>query len=62
MQVKLGACRVKDDVKLAAKAGADAIVIDSMLAGTGASSEILLDHSGIPRSRPLCWPGRRCER
>ena len=46
--VKLGACRVKDDVKLAAKAGADAIVIDSMLAGTGASSEILLDHSGIP--------------
>ena len=45
---QLGACRVKDDVKLAAKAGADAIVIDSMLAGTGASSEILLDHSGIP--------------
>ena len=48
ISVKLGACRVKDDVKLAAKAGADAIVIDSMLAGTGASSEILLDHSGIP--------------
>ena len=48
VHVKLGACRVKDDVKLAAKAGADAIVIDSMLAGTGASSEILLDHSGIP--------------
>ena len=46
--VKLGACRVSDDVKLAAKAGADAIVVDSMLAGTGASSEILLDHSGIP--------------
>ncbi|MCH9037106.1 MAG: FMN-binding glutamate synthase family protein [Chloroflexi bacterium] len=48
IHVKLGACRVKDDVKLAAKAGADGIVIDSMLAGTGASSEILLDHSGIP--------------
>ena len=48
VQIKLGACRVKDDVKLAAKAGADAIVIDSMLAGTGASAEILLDHSGIP--------------
>jgi glutamate synthase domain-containing protein 2 len=48
IQVKLGACRVKDDVKLAAKAGADAIVIDSMLAGTGASAEVLLDHSGIP--------------
>jgi len=48
IHVKLGACRVSDDVKLAAKAGADAIVIDSMVAGTGASSEILLDHSGIP--------------
>ena len=48
IHVKLGACRVSDDVKLAAKAGADAIVVDSMLAGTGASSEILLDHSGIP--------------
>ncbi|MFQ5933581.1 MAG: FMN-binding glutamate synthase family protein [Dehalococcoidia bacterium] len=48
IHVKLGACRVKDDVKLAAKAGADAIVIDSMLAGTGASAEVLLDHSGIP--------------
>ena len=48
ISVKLGACRVADDVKLAAKAGADAIVIDSMLAGTGASAEVLLDHSGIP--------------
>ena len=48
IHVKLGACRVADDVKLAAKAGADAVVIDSMLAGTGASAEVLLDHSGIP--------------
>ena len=48
IHVKLGACRVGDDVKLAAKAGADAIVIDSMLAGTGASAEVLIDHSGIP--------------
>ena len=48
ISVKLGACRVADDVKLAAKAGADTIVIDSMVAGTGASAEILLDHSGIP--------------
>ncbi len=48
VSVKLGACRVADDVKLAAKAGADAIVIDGMQAGTGASAEILLDHSGIP--------------
>ena len=48
IHVKLGACRVADDVKLAAKAGADAIVIDGMQAGTGASAEVLLDHSGIP--------------
>jgi glutamate synthase domain-containing protein 2 len=48
VQIKLPACRVKDDVKLAAKCGADAIVIDGMQAGTGASGKILLDHSGIP--------------
>ena len=48
VQVKIPACRVKDDVKLAAKAGADGIVIDGMQAGTGASSEVVLDHSGIP--------------
>ena len=48
IHVKLGACRVADDVKLAAKAGADAIVMDSMVAGTGASAEVVLDHSGIP--------------
>ncbi len=48
VHVKLGACRVADDVKLAAKAGADGIVIDSMVAGTGASAEVLIDHSGIP--------------
>ena len=48
IHVKLPACRVADDVKLAAKAGADSIVVDSMLAGTGASAEVLLDHSGVP--------------
>ncbi|MFQ5998453.1 MAG: FMN-binding glutamate synthase family protein, partial [Candidatus Bathyarchaeia archaeon] len=48
IQVKLPACRVKDDVKLAAKAGADSIVIDGLQAGTGASAEVVLDHTGIP--------------
>ena len=48
IHIKLGACRVDDDVKLAAKAGADAIVVDSMVAGTGASAEVLIEHSGIP--------------
>jgi methylamine---glutamate N-methyltransferase subunit C len=46
--IKLGAARVTDDVKLAAKAGADVIVVDGMEAGTGASPELQLDHTGIP--------------
>ncbi|MGQ0668959.1 MAG: FMN-binding glutamate synthase family protein [Actinomycetota bacterium] len=46
--VKIGACRVKDDVKLAVKAGADVIVIDGMEGASGASPEILFDHTGIP--------------
>ncbi len=49
--VKLGATRVFDDVKLAAKAGADVVVVDGMEGGTAASPEILQDHTGIPR-----WP------
>lgn len=46
--IKVGAGRVYDDTKLAAKAGADAIVIDGMEGGTAASPEIQLDHTGIP--------------
>ena len=46
--VKMGATRVYDDVKLAAKAGADVVVVDGMEGGTGASPDILLDHTGIP--------------
>jgi glutamate synthase domain-containing protein 2 len=46
--VKLGATRVYDDVKLAAKAGADVVVVDGMEGGTAASPEVLQDHTGIP--------------
>lgn len=46
--VKMGATRVYDDVKLAAKAGADVVVVDGMEGGTGASPELLQDHTGIP--------------
>src|SRR5439155_13150359 len=38
--IKMGASRVFDDVKLAAKAGADVIVVDGMEGGTGASPAI----------------------
>ncbi|MBI3978877.1 MAG: FMN-binding glutamate synthase family protein [Chloroflexi bacterium] len=46
--VKLGASRVEDDVKLAVKAGADVIVLDGMEGGTGASPDVLIDHTGMP--------------
>lgn len=46
--VKLGACRVFDDVRLAAKAGADVIVIDGMEGATAASPLLLLDNTGVP--------------
>ena len=49
--VKLGACRVFDDVRLAAKAGADVIVIDGMEGATAASPLLLLDHTGVPDAR-----------
>jgi len=46
--VKIGATRTYDDVKLAAKVGADVVVVDGMEGGTAASPEILQDHTGIP--------------
>src|SRR5881409_370666 len=52
--VKLGASRVFDDVKLAAKAGADVIVVDGMEGGTGASAEICQEHTGIPTLAAVC--------
>ena len=52
--VKLGASRVSDDVKLAVKAKADVIVVDGMEGGTGASPDVLLDHTGIPTLSAVC--------
>lgn len=46
--VKMGATRPRWDVAIAAKAGADIIVLDGAEGGTGASPELLLDHTGIP--------------
>ncbi|MBD0268656.1 MAG: FMN-binding glutamate synthase family protein [Cyanobacteria bacterium Co-bin8] len=46
--IKMGATRVKDDVKLAVKAGADVIVLDGMEGGTAATQSIFQEHSGIP--------------
>jgi methylamine---glutamate N-methyltransferase subunit C len=52
--VKLGAGRTYDDVKLAAKAGADVVVIDGMEGGTGASPSIFQEHTGIPTLSAVC--------
>ena len=52
--VKMGATRVFDDVKLAAKAGADVIVVDGMEGGTGASAEICQEHTGVPTLAAVC--------
>ncbi|SVB48039.1 uncharacterized protein METZ01_LOCUS200893, partial [marine metagenome] len=46
--IKMGATRPRYDVAIAAKAGADVIVVDGTEGGTGASPELLLDHTGIP--------------
>ena len=46
--VKMGATRPRYDVAVAAKAGADVIVVDGAEGGTGASPELLLNHTGIP--------------
>ena len=59
--VKMGATRVYDDVKLAAKVGADVIVVDGMEGGTGASPELLMDHTGIPTLAAVCEARRALE-
>ena len=46
--VKLGATRVREDVKLAVKAGADVVVIDGMQGGTAATQHVFIEHAGIP--------------
>ena len=46
--MKLGPSRPYDDVKAAALAGVDAISIDGMVGGTGASPEVVTQGVGIP--------------
>ena len=46
--IKIGATRTAYDVALAVKAGADAIVLDGMQGGTGATQDIFIEHVGIP--------------
>ena len=48
IMVKFAPGRIGEDVKIAAKAGADVVVIDGMQAGTGASPYAVLEHAGLP--------------
>src|SRR5262249_37727982 len=46
--VKIGASRVRNDVKLAVKSGADVVVLDGMQGGTAATQQVFIEHAGIP--------------
>lgn len=46
--VKIAAGRVRDDVKIAVKIGADGIIIDGAQGGTGAAPVMATNHLGIP--------------
>ncbi len=46
--VKFSPGRVGSDVKIAAKAGADAVAVDGTQGGTGAAPDIGIEHAGIP--------------
>ena len=48
IQLKLGAARVYDDVRMAAKCGPDVIYLDGAEGGTGAGPHIAAEETGIP--------------
>jgi len=48
IQLKLGAARVYDDVRMAAKCGPDIIYLDGAEGGTGAGPHIAAEETGIP--------------
>jgi len=48
VSVKLGAGRVRDDIKIAVKDGFDFIELDGMQGSTGAAGNEVLDYCGIP--------------
>ena len=48
VSVKLGAGRVRDDIKIAAKDGFDFVELDGMQGSTGAGSAEVLEYVGIP--------------
>ena len=59
--VKIAAGRVKEDVKIAAKTGADGIVVDGSEGGTGAAPVVASAHLGIPTLPALVQAVRALE-
>ncbi len=59
--IKVAAGRVREDVKIAVKAGADAVVIDGSQAGTGAAPVVAANHLGIPTLPALVQAVRALE-
>lgn len=59
--LKLAAGRVKDDVKIAVKVGADGVIIDGAQAGTGAAPIMATNHLGIPTMPALVQAVRTLE-
>ncbi|MCC6187472.1 MAG: FMN-binding glutamate synthase family protein [Anaerolineales bacterium] len=59
--LKVGAGRVYEDVKIAAKVGVDGITIDGMQGGTGAGPVIAIDHLGMPTLAAIVQATRALE-
>jgi len=59
--LKIGAGRVYEDVKIAAKVGVDGVVIDGMQGGTGAGPKIAIDHLGMPTLAAIVQATRALE-
>jgi len=53
--------RANEDVKIAAKAGADGIVVDGIEGGTGGAPPVALNHLGIPSLPALVQATRALE-
>jgi len=48
IQLKLGAARVYDDVRMAAKCNPDSVYVDGMEGGTGAGPHLATEETGVP--------------
>jgi len=48
VSIKLGAGRIRDDIKIAFKDGLDFVELDGLQGGTGAAGNEVLEHVGIP--------------